>query len=325
MVLADFPWLFLRVLAGIFGLLWGSFLNVVVYRVPRGMNVATPPSHCPACKTPIRPWNNLPVVAYVLQRGKARCCGVPMSPRYVVVELIGGALSLAILEVAVGPLDPSTSLLRAGMVYLAWFMVAMLLVALAFIDIEHMFIPRSMSIAGIVIGLGTYSIRGQRLLPLAVSAVVAYLVVWLLFGKLYSLLRGKPGMGLGDGYLLAMIGAWNGWPSIVFCVFAAAVQQVVFVLLVRVSGRELALPSGVVEYLDELKADAAAGDEEAKQLLADDPLTKDAGTGTFGRYVPFGPFLVLAFFEYIFGMHRWFQPYVDLVIALVTGQAVVGD
>src|ERR1700733_15882720 len=91
-ILADVPFWFLRAFAIPFGLIWGSFLNVVIYRVPREMSVVRPGSHCPACGKPIAGYLNVPVLSYVLLRGRARCCGAKMSPRYPLVELIGGAL-----------------------------------------------------------------------------------------------------------------------------------------------------------------------------------------------------------------------------------------
>src|SRR3954464_12334210 len=84
-----------------FGLIWGSFLNVVIYRVPREMSVVRPGSHCPACGVPIRPWDNVPVLGYLLLGGKARCCKAKLSARYPLVEAMGGVLSLAILELLV--------------------------------------------------------------------------------------------------------------------------------------------------------------------------------------------------------------------------------
>ena len=93
--LGDVPLWFLRGLTIAFGLIWGSFLNVVIYRVPREMSVAFPASHCPACGKPVRAFDNLPVLSYVILRGKARCCQASLSVRYPLVELIGGALSLA--------------------------------------------------------------------------------------------------------------------------------------------------------------------------------------------------------------------------------------
>src|SRR3954470_18258960 len=101
MTIGDVPLWFLRVFSLAFGLIWGSFLNVVIYRVPREMSVVRPASHCPGCGKPIAPWDNVPVLSYVLLLGRARCCKVRMSPRYPLVELMGGMLSLAVFEVVV--------------------------------------------------------------------------------------------------------------------------------------------------------------------------------------------------------------------------------
>src|SRR5579871_5674931 len=134
MVLADFPPWFLRAFGIAMGLLWGSFLNVVIYRVPRGMSVVRPPSHCPGCGKPIAPYDNIPIVSYLLLRGRARCCGARMSPRYPLVEAIGGALAWAIVERCVLVLPPGTSFARAAAVFAADFAVSLGLVAAAFID-----------------------------------------------------------------------------------------------------------------------------------------------------------------------------------------------
>src|SRR3981081_4698918 len=95
-----------------FGLLWGSFLNVVIYRVPGEMSVVRRPSHCPGCGKPISACDNVPVRSYLILRGGVRCCGARMSPLYPFVELIGGALSLAIFEAGIPALPPSTPLGR---------------------------------------------------------------------------------------------------------------------------------------------------------------------------------------------------------------------
>src|SRR4051812_35371647 len=96
-ILAMFPRGFVPAAAFAFGLLWGSFLNVVIYRVPLEMSVVSPPSHCPGCGKPVAAYDNVPLLSYVILRGRARCCGTRMSPRYPLVELLGGALSLAIV------------------------------------------------------------------------------------------------------------------------------------------------------------------------------------------------------------------------------------
>src|SRR5688572_23068923 len=95
--LGDLPVPFLTVVAISLGLLFGSFLNVVIHRVPRGQSVAFPPSTCPGCGKRIAPYDNLPVLSWLILRGKARCCGIPISARYPAVELIGGLLAWAVL------------------------------------------------------------------------------------------------------------------------------------------------------------------------------------------------------------------------------------
>jgi leader peptidase (prepilin peptidase)/N-methyltransferase len=118
-LLDDFPPWFLRVFALAFGLIWGSFLNVVIYRVPRGMSVVRPGSTCPACGKPIRAWHNIPLFGYLFLRGKASCCGAKVSPRYPLVEAIGGVLAIAILEAVVFRLGPTTTIERGLAVFVA--------------------------------------------------------------------------------------------------------------------------------------------------------------------------------------------------------------
>ncbi|HET9955069.1 MAG TPA: prepilin peptidase, partial [Polyangiaceae bacterium] len=106
------PWFWYGVLVP-FGLLWGSFLNVVIYRLPRDMSVVRPGSRCPACGTPIRPWNNVPVLSYLFLRGRASCCQAPISPRYPLVELSGGLLAWAVLRCIVFELPGGAGLGQA--------------------------------------------------------------------------------------------------------------------------------------------------------------------------------------------------------------------
>src|SRR5580700_6857430 len=94
------PWL-LRLFAFVWGALWASFVNVVVYRVPREMSVVRPGSHCPACGSPVAAFDNVPILSWMLLRGRARCCGARISPRYFVIEGIAGLIGVAVLEVVV--------------------------------------------------------------------------------------------------------------------------------------------------------------------------------------------------------------------------------
>jgi leader peptidase (prepilin peptidase)/N-methyltransferase len=276
-----------------FGLLWGSFLNVVIYRVPRELSVVRPASHCPACETPISPWDNIPILSYVLLRGRARCCGARMSPRYPIVELIGGVLSLAIFEVFVLGLPGSTSVGRAAAIYGADFAFCMGLVAAAFIDAEHMFLPDSITLGGIVLGVFTATLRGLPFTDSLLGAAAGFVGVWVPFILLYKGLLGRTGMGLGDAKLLALAGAWFGWPGAVFTLFAGAVQGTLYTLSTRALGIQPKLPDAVLEEIAELEKAAAAGDEEAKKALAEDPLTEDENN----------PFII-RFFQRLLGLRR---------------------
>ena len=301
MVLNDFPPLFLRVFALFFGLIWGSFLNVVIYRVPRHLSVVHPPSHCPACGKPIRPWDNVPVLGWLLLRGKARCCGVAVSPRYPLVEAIGGLLSLAILEIVVFRLDPTTSASRALAIYVADLAVALGLVAGTFIDLEHMFLPDAITVGGTVLGLCTASFRDLRFVDSLLGAALGFVIVWLPFVWLYRLLRGRVGMGLGDAKLLMLAGAWFGWPGTLFVLGAGAVQgTLVTVPLLLLKGK-IEEPEAVRRERDEIKKELEAMSPEdraeAEKELADDPLVEEPGEGLGQLRVSFGPFLALATIE----------------------------
>jgi leader peptidase (prepilin peptidase)/N-methyltransferase len=301
MTLGDFPPLFLRVLAVMFGLLWGSFLNVVIYRVPRHMSVVRPPSHCPACGKPVRPWDNIPFFGWFLLRGKARCCGVALSPRYPLVEAIGGLLSLAILEIVVFRLDPSTAASRALAVYIADLALALGLVAGAVIDLEHMFLPDAITWGGAVLGLVTASFRSMRFVDALIGAAVGFVVIWLPFVVIYPRLRGRAGMGLGDAKLLMLAGAWFGWPGALFVLGAGAVQGTLVAIPLLLFKGKIEEPEAVKREREETKKELAAMSPEdraeAEKELAADPLAEEAGPGLGQVRMPFGPFLSLATLE----------------------------
>ena len=292
---AWFPTWILRGAAIFFGLIWGSFLNVVIYRVPREMSVVRPASHCPGCGKPIAGYDNLPLLGYVLLRGRARCCGAKMSPRYPLVELLGGVLSLGILEVIIFKMPYDAPAVRALAVYGANFALCMGLVAAAFIDAEHMFLPDSITLGGIVLGIATATVRGLPFTASLIGAVVGFVGVWLPFNFLYKRLLGRTGMGMGDAKLLALAGGWFGWEGAVFVLFAGAFQGSLYALLLRILGIKPGLPQAVLDDIAELEKAAAEGDEEAKKALEDDPLTENAGPR-----IPFGPFLILACLEMLF-------------------------
>jgi leader peptidase (prepilin peptidase)/N-methyltransferase len=303
MLLDDVPPLFARVFAVFFGLIWGSFLNVVIYRVPRGMSVVSPPSHCPACNKPVRAWDNVPVFGYLLLRGKARCCGAKLSPRYPLVEAIGGVLSLAILEMIVFRLDPLVSLPHALFVYLADLALVLGLVAGAFIDLEHMIVPDAITIGGAVLGLATASFRNMRFVDALLGAVIGYVIIWLPFVVIYPRIRGRVGMGLGDAKLLMLAGAWFGWGGALVVLGAGAVQgTLVAIPLMLVKGK-IEDPEAVKREREELQKEleqlSPEERAEVEKELAEDPLAEEAGEGLGQARIAFGPFLALATIEFL--------------------------
>jgi leader peptidase (prepilin peptidase)/N-methyltransferase len=331
-VTAWLPAWFLPGAAFAFGLLWGSFLNVVIYRVPREMSVVRPPSHCPGCGKPIAPYDNIPVLSYVILRGRARCCGTRMSPRYPMVELMGGALSLGVAKLLLTHLPDSVSIGFAASIYAADFALCMGLAAAAFIDAEHMFLPDAITIGGALLGVATYWQRGMTLTDTLTGAFVGFTLVWLPFTFLYKGLLGRTGMGVGDAKLVALAGAWFGWQGAVFALFAGALQGSLYALVLKVLGVEPKLPDAVLADIAELEKAAAEGDEDAKRELEADPLTEDEDDAFILRWlgfqkkkseerdeapadsdeeaeaeqdaprarIPFGPFLILACLELLF-------------------------
>ena len=299
MILADAPLWFLRTFAIAFGLIWGSFLNVVIYRVPREMSVVRPASHCPACGKPIAGYYNVPVLSYVLLRGRAACCGAKMSPRYPLVELIGGALSLAIVEVVIRHLPLTEPLGRAAAIYAADFALCMALTAAAFIDAEHMYLPDPITIGGTILGVATASFRGLRIGQSVVGGIVGFFVIWF-FGYVYKLVRGRTGAGLGDAKLLMLAGAWFGWPGVYWTLLAGSIQGSLYAVGTFLVRGKIEEPVSVTEERAELQKAADEGDLEAKEILEEDPLGKPAEGGLAKAAIPFGPFLILAILELMF-------------------------
>ncbi len=302
LTLDEFPLWFLRTFAAALGLLWGSFLNVVIYRVPRGQSVVRPASCCPHCKTPIRPWQNLPVLGWVVLRGKAACCGAPISPRYPLVELIGGVLALAILELCVLPLPhATTSFMHAFAVWASSLALALGLVATAFIDIEHFeVLPDGANAVGALIGGVTAGLRGLSYTDALIGAGVG-LAIGFGIDSIYRLLRGRSGFASGDSILLGVMGSWFGWPGVLFALVAGALQGTVIILLVRLSGSGVVEPEQVAREREQIRAEIEKlPEEEREQALAEwraeDELADEPGEGMQAP-LPFGPFLALAGLE----------------------------
>ncbi|MCA1978396.1 MAG: A24 family peptidase [Thiobacillus sp.] len=204
------------------GLLVGSFLNVVIHRLPRMLetewqaqcaelrgeppqeaaryNLATPRSACPACGHAITALENIPILSWLWLRGRCSACGTAISARYPLVELLTGLLSAAVAW------KWGASLETAGALLLVW-----ALIALAFIDLDTTLLPDSLTLPLIWLGL-LFNLGGHfaSLSDAVVGAVAGYLALWSVYW-LFKLVTGKEGMGYGDFKLLAAIGAWLGW------------------------------------------------------------------------------------------------------------------
>jgi leader peptidase (prepilin peptidase)/N-methyltransferase len=222
------------------GLCFGSFLNVCIYRLPRGLSVVHPGSACPACKRPIRPYDNIPVLSWLMLRGRCRDCGTPISPRYAVVELLTAALFLACY-------------LQFGLTLetLKFCTFSFLVLGLIFTDAEHKLLPDAMTLPGIVLGLlfswfvpvnGLLTVILPKLAP-AASASFSWRVLSLAdaalgtaagasfiygVGAIYKSARGVEGMGFGDVKLMAMVGAFLGGTLTIFTIFAGSLVGSVF-------------------------------------------------------------------------------------------------
>lgn len=302
MTVAELPdWFWMGVGVSL-GLVFGSFLNVVIYRLPRGENVAFPASHCTSCGTPIRVLDNLPLLGWLLLRGRARCCKTPISPRYPLVELLGGLLGGALIQVNVLTLPLDTPLWQGALLFAAQLALGLGLIAAAFIDLSHMYLPDGITLGGAALGVATVPLRpGATWQESLLGAAIGFLLIWLPFDQLHRLLRGKPGMGLGDAKLVMLAGAWFGWQGAVFTLLAGAVQATLVVILLLVTRGKIEEPEAVKLERAELEAALAqATPEERAELeaeLAADPLAGEPEPGIGKARLAFGPFLVLATLE----------------------------
>lgn len=292
------PWQ-ARAVAFVWGCLWGSFVNVVIHRVPKAMSVVRPASRCPGCGAPIRPIDNVPILSWIVLRGRARCCGARISARYVVVEALAGALAVAIAELVVRTAPAHESVASALALFGADFALAMALLAAAFIDAEHMYVPDAITITGTAFGLATSWLRGVSFAGALLGAGVGFFGVWLPFIVLYKSVRGRPGMGLGDAKLAMLAGASFGWAAAAFALFAGALQASLAAAALLATRGRIEEPESVVADREALLNAAREGDEEARNALEQDPLARPPEGGILGARMPFGPFLCLATIEWM--------------------------
>ncbi|CDQ10437.1 Type 4 prepilin-like proteins leader peptide-processing enzyme [Acidithiobacillus ferrivorans] len=229
------------IVVGILGLIVGSFLNVVVHRVPRRESIVTPGSHCPSCEHSLRPWENIPVLSWVFLRGRCHGCGAAIAWRYPALELLSGLLALVIFSQVW-----LTAKLPLVLVF-TW-----ILLALTLIDLETHLLPDRITKPGILAGLllnGSVlfwpSVALTSPLNALLGVIVGYGCLWLLSAGCH-LATGRHGMGGGDLKLLGMIGAWLGWQAILLALFIAAISGglVAVIYLLSGKGRDYAMPFG---------------------------------------------------------------------------------
>src|SRR3989454_7858172 len=211
------------VMAFILGTILGSFLNVVIYRLPRNLSIVRPGSRCPHCQTPIRPQDNIPVVSFLVLRGRCRVCHAPIGWRYPLVEAVSGGL-LAGVWLRFAPAAAWIPLVAAAL-------FSFMLIAVVFIDLDHQIVPNAVTYPGIVPGL-LLAIPQGRLVPSVVVAASA--------GALFLLIAvvSHGGMGGGDIKLAAMMGAFLSWPATaVALLLAFMIGATAGVLLIAVKRR----------------------------------------------------------------------------------------
>jgi leader peptidase (prepilin peptidase)/N-methyltransferase len=297
-VSASLPWFF-PAMAFVVGAAIGSFLNVVIYRVPAEKSIVRPGSHC-ACGAPIAWHDNIPILSWLLLRGRARCCGRPFSLRYPFVELLTALLFLECWRLF--PPDKA----GCGMVFIS------ILVCATFIDLDHFIIPDVFTIggalAGLVLSALVPALHGQSgdlfIVESLRSGVIALqglligsgLVLWI--ALIAETLLKKEAMGFGDVKFIGMIGAFCGWRGTIFSLFGGAVVGTVWFILALVwqklfPARKTALP-------------AESPDAEGQP----------ASLG-FGVHVPFGPMLAIAAALYFLWLHPWVDDYFTMAASLL--------
>ncbi|RZA04506.1 MAG: prepilin peptidase [Moraxellaceae bacterium] len=255
--------------AGILGLLVGSFLNVVVYRLPKMMerdwrtqcieflgeenikddakknagpekfNLVTPNSTCPSCGHKIKPWENIPVISYLFLRGKCSACKASISPRYPIVEFVTGILS----AIAIYTFGPNTT-------GLACLIFTWCLIALTMIDFDTQLLPDSITLPLLWLGLianyfGLFTSLDSALWGAIGGYLSLFSVYWL-----FKLLTGKEGMGFGDFKLLGALGAWLGWQMLLQIIMLSAFAgAIIGVSMIVIRGRDKNIPIPFGPYL----------------------------------------------------------------------------
>lgn len=258
------------VMAFLLGALWGSFANVCIARLPLGMSVVRPGSHCFSCQAPVRWYDNFPIVSYFVLRGRCRACKAGYSARYMLVEAATALLFLATYHYCIALLAPGEppGLRVARFAVYAFFVLAM--VVITFIDFDHKLILDVITYpaAPFFFVTSVFLLRDHGWQDALAGVVLGFGVVWVISEGYYRLTK-REGMGLGDGKLLAVIGALLGWRAVLFSLFGGSViGSVIGVAALAIQRR---------------RHPAVEGEPPLRHVE-----------------IPFGPFLVAAALVYLF-------------------------
>jgi leader peptidase (prepilin peptidase) / N-methyltransferase len=293
---------FLVVFVFAVGLCVGSFLNVVIARVPKGKSIVSPASACPRCGAPIRWYDNIPVVSWIALRGKCRRCGLPISPRYPIVELLTAVLVVAVVH-------------RFGLAWTAagYAAFACALVALTFIDLDTWLLPHEITWPLLVVGIASPLWNpGLRPLDSAIGAAAGFasFAAIALFGE--KVLH-RETMGWGDVWLLAGIGAWLGWRELLPVVLLAALQGsivgIVAIRMKRGDGNRATGPHVESPGASPSPTMTQPGCAQSPAADVDDWVPPP-------HAVPFGPFLALGALEQLLLGGILERAYFDLLVRL---------
>ena len=225
-----------QVVSIIFGAMVGSFLNVCIHRLPKEESIVRPGSHCPKCKTPIRFYDNIPLLSYLLLGGKCRHCKAPISIQYPIVEAIT-ALSSFFLFITFG----------FSLSFFYYFSFVAALIAITVIDLYHQIIPDVISLPGIVIGLLGSLVIPQITFWSSLIGVISGGGSLFLVATVYQWLFKREGMGGGDVKLLAMIGAFLGWKAVILTIFLSSfIGSIIGITVMLIKGKDFkyAIPFG---------------------------------------------------------------------------------
>jgi leader peptidase (prepilin peptidase)/N-methyltransferase len=247
----------------IIGLNVGSFLNVVIYRLPvmmqsnwrrecheylklpvtendkQNFNLMFPGSHCPNCQTPIKAYQNIPLISYLLLKGKCKYCGVHIPLRYPFIEVLTGLMSALVAS-------------HFGYTPAAFFALILTwcLIALSFIDLDHQLLPDSITLPLLWLGLllSIFNLFTDSHDSI-IGAIAGYLSLWSVY-QLFKLLTGKEGMGFGDFKLLAMLGAWLGWQLLpLIILLSSLLGAIIGITMIITTKRDALKPMPFGQYL----------------------------------------------------------------------------